>query len=250
MTRQLPNDAAQAIPTISALFLDEKVLKFGVGIMEDASRLRADFSLEVHGCIDLQKLARGINTRYPRSLQGLADFFIGFDLIQKPKSVAMSDWSTEALSKIQVDYAAQDAWLGAALFHKILEAHPSCIDGVSIATGNFEKTRMRPETKLRTHPDEKVANQENLDAFVGEALAILQEMAHTQHNGKIPIKGTQVRRLVTPAKAKQLFRGVRAAGFKSISPFVQTHGGSVGLRITKDGGTRVITLDSTANAVQ
>ena len=95
---------------------DETILKVGVGIKEDASKLTRHRELVCEGMIDIQKMLQTTD-----GLKTLAKHFLGIEL-EKDKSVTTSDWEIYfPLSSRQIEYAALDAWAGVKIYHAIVQ---------------------------------------------------------------------------------------------------------------------------------
>ncbi|EDO46953.1 predicted protein, partial [Nematostella vectensis] len=99
-------------PTLKGLLEDRAVLKFGVGIMDDAKKLSDTFGLAVSGCVDLRHL---VLRQGKLSLGALAQRFLGVRM-DKSWHVQCSNWEVEHLSDRQVAYAANDAIVAVHVF--------------------------------------------------------------------------------------------------------------------------------------
>ena len=106
------------------------IVKLGVGIHDDASRLQDSFGLECRSYLDLRSLAmqqhraslaqaeNGYDTSpLPLGLKGLAAV-VGISL-DKTHSARVSDWEMERLSPEQVRYAAEDAMAAVLIFQRL-----------------------------------------------------------------------------------------------------------------------------------
>ena len=87
----------------------------GVGVGNDAQKLRHDFGLEVSNTVDLATLAPSQlapSIEMPRipGLKFLANRVLGVDMV-KPQWVATSRWDDAELSAEQVQYACVDAYV-------------------------------------------------------------------------------------------------------------------------------------------
>ncbi|KAF8323471.1 ribonuclease H-like domain-containing protein [Cantharellus anzutake] len=85
-------------PSLRVLIESPRILKLGVGIEEDAAKVRRDFGIEFHGAVELTFLARTFNSSFtgdhPKSLISLArltEHYIGLPL-KKSKKVVLSNW--------------------------------------------------------------------------------------------------------------------------------------------------------------
>ncbi|KAF7086932.1 hypothetical protein CFC21_090174 [Triticum aestivum] len=96
----------------------------GVGIADDAKRLRAEYSLEVSNMVDLRELAANSPHR-PRpelrsaGLKARALAVMGAH-IPKPPEVTMSDWTAPSQSREQVEYACIDAYVSFEIGRRLL----------------------------------------------------------------------------------------------------------------------------------
>jgi ribonuclease D len=96
------------------LLTDSRFIKAGVGVYHDVTNLKSLVYFRPEGFCELADVARPLLRN--RSLQALAAHYLQCH-IPKSKSVTMSNWaSTEALSPTQIQYAANDAWLGRAIW--------------------------------------------------------------------------------------------------------------------------------------
>lgn len=131
----------KSIPSeLVGLLNDMRILKCGVGICNDATKLKNDYDIDVNGCID-------INNAFPlisKSQEILKEFYQSDDEIPpiknqhfglnkfsqilleqtmkyKDKKISWSNWEINKLSKAQCHYAADDAIVGYNLFKKCME---------------------------------------------------------------------------------------------------------------------------------
>lgn len=105
---------------LSELLKNTNILKVGVGINEDSSKLFHDYCLEVSSFVDLRYLAKDLEELKGKSfgLKSLSKELLGYDL-DKSYTLRCSDWDTENLSPSQIKYAADDAIVSAKLFENI-----------------------------------------------------------------------------------------------------------------------------------
>ncbi|CAH0392317.1 unnamed protein product [Bemisia tabaci] len=103
---------------IKDLLKSTDVLKVGVAIHLDTSRLLHDYQLHTVNCLDLQHIAA--HYKYPKSgLTYLAKRLCDIDL---PKFIAWQvDWDGPVLSPEALRYAAADAKSAVLIFEKFLE---------------------------------------------------------------------------------------------------------------------------------
>lgn len=113
-------------PTLKRIMEDERVLKCGVAIKADCTRLRKYLSISARGIFELSHLHRLvtysassdyhlINKRLV-SLSEQAETHLGLPIFKG--EVRGSDWS-EALSMEQILYAASDAYAGLVIFDEL-----------------------------------------------------------------------------------------------------------------------------------
>jgi hypothetical protein len=88
---------------------DPAIIKLGVGIQDDAFKLKNDFAVSVRGWFDLRHLAGAHRPEATKlGMAGLALSFLGVHM-DKDWRVRASDWEAGELSDRQVNYAANDA---------------------------------------------------------------------------------------------------------------------------------------------
>jgi hypothetical protein len=99
---------ADAVPEMLRRFLaDPRVTFVGWGSAHDSRMLSAHYGLRVARGCELRAVAGMGNA----SLGDMADRFLGYPGIHKPRVVAMSAWHAPRLSPDQVQYASVDAYL-------------------------------------------------------------------------------------------------------------------------------------------
>ncbi|KAK1793613.1 hypothetical protein P4O66_011997 [Electrophorus voltai] len=115
--------AQRPLPAVLLQVLrDPRVLKVGVGCVEDSKRLAHDHGLALVGTVDLRSLAlrqRCAVLSNGLSLKSLAGDVLGVSLDKTP-ALRCSDWEAESLSQQQMTYAARDAQVSVALFLHLL----------------------------------------------------------------------------------------------------------------------------------
>lgn len=84
----------------------QTLVKAGVAVKYDLSRLKLLFPFDAAGVLDLGVVAKshGLEQSGVRTLAGL---FLGFRI---PKATGTSNWAARRLSAQQIAYAATDAW--------------------------------------------------------------------------------------------------------------------------------------------
>ncbi len=107
-------------PQLASLMADVAVWKVGCGIQSDAAKVAADLGVRMASLFDAGMAAQRLGWHRapgPAGLKGLCGTF-GV-VLQKHKSVTLSDWEARPLTAAQTAYAAQDAyasrWLAAQL---------------------------------------------------------------------------------------------------------------------------------------
>jgi len=94
-----------------------KILKVGVGILDDLRELGKLYPFEGAGAIDLGDLARSLKLP-TQGLRSMAANLMGWRI---SKGSRCSNWSLSDLSPRQIAYAATDAWIGRELYLKMRE---------------------------------------------------------------------------------------------------------------------------------
>lgn len=110
--------------SLKDLLKDPRVVKCGVGIKGDATRLAKprNHGLEVTPLLDLRGRAKELKICPKRAtLEDLTAEFLGKGIPGK-RTVRLSDWATRRLSQAQLDYAARDAYACALLVKHLEEA--------------------------------------------------------------------------------------------------------------------------------
>ncbi|KAG2631225.1 hypothetical protein PVAP13_2NG006521 [Panicum virgatum] len=99
---------ADAVPEALRRFLaDPRVTFVGSGSANDRRMLWEHYGLHVERGLELRAVAAMGNA----SLEDMADRFLGYTGIRKPREVAMSAWHAPRLSPDQVQYSCVDAYL-------------------------------------------------------------------------------------------------------------------------------------------
>jgi hypothetical protein len=114
---------ADHFPAALAGFLgDRGILFYGVGVRQDAERLRADHCLTVANAVDLRGgVADWLNRPDLRqaSLVAIVGAVMGVELV-KPHRVTMSRWDARRLSDEQISYACIDAFVSSEVARRML----------------------------------------------------------------------------------------------------------------------------------
>uniref|UniRef100_L7M0H0 Putative 3-5 exonuclease n=1 Tax=Rhipicephalus pulchellus TaxID=72859 RepID=L7M0H0_RHIPC len=123
LCKMLPNEDASVLPeSLRAVLDDESIVKLGVAVCNDASKLRRDYGLSVRGCLDL----RYVLTYFPElrhypaaGLKKQALAILGTHMGDTTE-LTCSNWEADTLSEAQVDYAATDVLLPVQIFEQIV----------------------------------------------------------------------------------------------------------------------------------
>jgi hypothetical protein len=115
---------------------DKRVLKVGVGILDDVIKIYSKWRVKVASYLDLATLCRAQETETgvlfgpPRtSLLAFAQHFLEGCVNWKNKKTTCSNWEQWQLSSRQKTYASMDAFVGAAIFIK-MELLQTVVDGL------------------------------------------------------------------------------------------------------------------------
>ena len=116
------SSSAEIPEVLKRTLLDPKVLKVGVGVLDDVMKIHKKWGVRATSYIDLvdlwaeQKSLSSIPEGPPRkSLLSFAQYFNGFPNWKK-RHITLSNWERYRLTHEQQSYAAMDAYAGAATF--------------------------------------------------------------------------------------------------------------------------------------
>jgi len=104
------------------LLANSNIKKVGVGIRDDIKALQRLSQFKHAGFIELQDHVKKVGIE-DTSLKKLAGIVLN---IRVSKRQRLSNWEAPHLSEGQVLYAATDAWVAMALFHKLTNEFPEC----------------------------------------------------------------------------------------------------------------------------
>ena len=107
-------DAAPLLGLLS----DIAITKAGVALGDDLKKLRAVYSFEPAGFLDLGILAREQGFKQT-GLRALAGLLLGFRISKKEQR---SNWAAPFLTRSQIAYAATDAWASREIYRKLASA--------------------------------------------------------------------------------------------------------------------------------
>eukprot|EP01083_Nonionella_stella_P120162 359824_1 len=102
------------------------IIKCGVGIMDDQTKMYDDHGVNIERCIELNDLNMSpIHTRSKPgpylSLAKLCHKVLRCEMQYKSKKITMSNWESDVLSDKQIMYAADDALTGYEILKKLLK---------------------------------------------------------------------------------------------------------------------------------
>ncbi len=98
------------------MFENDRVIKVGVAIRDDLKQLQKIFSFVPKNFIELQDVAKKMGLKN-FGLKGMAAEVLQAALSKGPK---LTNWEAQILTEKQLLYAATDAWIGLALYQKLL----------------------------------------------------------------------------------------------------------------------------------
>lgn len=130
---------------LKALLCRSDVMKAGVHVQGDATKLKEDY-MDTESCIgcllDIGVLARherGDDTSMDKfSLTALCEQYLGKSLAKPPK-IRCGDWERVPLSQDQLNYATNDAWASLCVARELIRIAPGAV-GKTLA-------RIRPPSK-------------------------------------------------------------------------------------------------------
>ncbi len=104
----------EAFPVLAELLGDARIVKAGVGLKYDLSKLKNVFAFEEKNVLDLGHAARAGGSGQT-GVRNLAGIYLGFRI---PKGTSTSNWAAHHLNAKQIAYAATDAWVCRELYLK------------------------------------------------------------------------------------------------------------------------------------
>ncbi|XP_067024479.1 bifunctional 3'-5' exonuclease/ATP-dependent helicase WRN-like isoform X2 [Acropora muricata] len=112
--------------TVKEILEDKTVLKFGVGIQDDAKRLWKMFGVHAQGCVDLRhviqrsRLENEYQSFEKTGLNSLAEKILGVRM-DKSWRISSSDWEADKFTTRQIEYAMNDALVASHIFLRLVE---------------------------------------------------------------------------------------------------------------------------------
>lgn len=97
------------------LLANPKIIKAGVAVDRDVQELNELAPFKPAGFVDVGELAKRAGCMN-HGLRGLAALLLGFRV---SKGSQTSNWAQSTLTRVQIEYAATDAWVGRELYHKL-----------------------------------------------------------------------------------------------------------------------------------
>lgn len=131
------------LPLIEAVLSDPNIIKCGCSIEDDMLDLKRLVpglgALEARSRFDVGLLGASKNRL---GLKALARILLNLDL-EKPKRIAISNWSHFPLSGEQLNYAARDAWAGVAVLEELQQQYPATFGTEALVE------RLKPQPTLK-----------------------------------------------------------------------------------------------------
>ncbi|KAL4937009.1 ribonuclease H-like domain-containing protein [Aspergillus oleicola] len=192
-------------PTLKRIIEDENILKCGVAIKGDCTRLRKFMDIHACGTFELSHLHKLITycytnpkliDKYRVKLTKLAEMHLGLPLA-KDVDVRCSDWSG-ALTTKQAHYAAADAFAGYMLF-KTMDAKRKALDPIPPLPAFDELNRpIRITAKAaKSEPKKKVNDESDVADDTAESVKRVKRRAKSVEpaaTGAEPVKRVVSRR--------------------------------------------------------
>ncbi|XP_039283645.1 exonuclease 3'-5' domain-containing protein 2 [Nilaparvata lugens] len=100
--------------SLKELLSDRSIIKTGVAVNSDASRLLRDYGVPCKGVLDLRHLAQAVGS-VPAGLGKMSNLYLNKEL-DKDWRIRCSNWEDSCLSERQIQYAADDALVSVQLF--------------------------------------------------------------------------------------------------------------------------------------
>ena len=134
----MPKQSNTSQSTLATILKSQTILKAGVSIDGDCSELGQNHSLPTHGRVDLSLLHYHLlrskktepkeqpdgkeetNVNQPMGLKSLTAQYMDGLVLPKKKKIQRSNWAVGPLSPEQIQYAAADAFVGAAILERMM----------------------------------------------------------------------------------------------------------------------------------
>ena len=148
---------------------DVKIIKTGVGINNDKSKMLKDYNIMMFGLIELNDLYCKVykdNIVY-YSLKKLCKLVLNKEMKYKRKSITLSNWENKRLSSDQIHYACDDAMVSLKIFYKLIKElcsnnHGNSGDIIQMCYGLIDNTAFNSKNKIR--PNKNNNNNKNNDS--------------------------------------------------------------------------------------
>jgi len=102
-----------------------KIIKIGVGLRDDLTKLRELFKCQPESIVDLSKIFRSFGRKNSIGSKQLVALVLKKRL-RKSKRATTSNWAVDTLSPMQIQYAADDAFSSVDVYLKLREVFASC----------------------------------------------------------------------------------------------------------------------------
>lgn len=102
----------------------QKIIKIGVGLKDDLNKLRSRYKFHPATFVDLGIIFRAFGRRNSIGSKQLVALVLNKRL-RKSKSATTSNWATERLSPLQIEYASDDAFSSVDVYLRLREVFAS-----------------------------------------------------------------------------------------------------------------------------
>eukprot|EP01084_Bolivina_argentea_P160330 279220_1 len=161
--------------TLKSLLENNKILKCGVGIHEDVTKIYRDFDIKTVGVIelnDIYKLSSYFDTKNTKTkgLKSLCKLICDKPMKYKQKSITLSHWNTfDELHIDQIQYAADDAIIAIKIFLKLMddifgiidssEYITECADYIDVLELKKQKIKDKTSNDIKSIQQQKIINK-------------------------------------------------------------------------------------------
>lgn len=127
-----------AMSKLNMLLATKKIIKVGVGIVQDVHHLKQDYALTVDNWFDIRFISRllGRDIFPPRGLAAIAEHVLGFEA-DKDLAIRCSDWDAKKLSPKQITYAVNDVYIVVILLIKSMQLYNVVYHAKTYALCNY-----------------------------------------------------------------------------------------------------------------